>query len=454
MLNCLLLLLLIPASHSDAAGMATNIHARAFTPVPGWGGVVSSIYPSVMQQSSLNPQLIGLNGILGTITTRLAVDEASGLKSMEFVRFMADKYQADPAAFATQTEARQVAGLLKGVLAAGRALDKEATVLSPKLAAGTASAAERDRLTAIRENSFYLSSAVRRDVEDAFAREASPDPAGSSASALDKVKRISREKPIQQGAAFDGEHHSPLGARESSAVLAEGSKGARKNTLALRPYRPKSDARGGIVTTDPSRIENQVIRLPNGTSFSVRPGGAEDAVKVTALIHDAFSIWKEQGLNLGPMHQTEEQTAAHLVGKGYVAENSHGELSGTFSLDNGAVRAIGKTKVRFTEGGDSIDYPRIDGAKTILPAGRLLVFKKAAVDRNTANSGLGSELYALAEKHAREKGYSGMILETVKEAGWLYDWYLRLGFKPIGSYRYPGRQIDTILMIKSFRGDK
>jgi predicted N-acetyltransferase YhbS len=184
--------------------------------------------------------------------------------------------------------------------------------------------------------------------------------------------------------------------------------------------------------------------------FSVRPAIALDVPKVTRLIHDAFSIWKEQGLDLAPMHQTDAQTAVHLIGQGYVAVNSEGELAGTFSLDEGAVRRIRKAKIRFMEDGATIDYSRISDAMAPLPSGRLLVFKKAAVRRDAANSGLGSELYALAEKTGRENGYSGMVLETAKAAGWLYDWYVRLGFKPIGSYRYPGSQVDTILMIKPF----
>ncbi len=208
------------------------------------------------------------------------------------------------------------------------------------------------------------------------------------------------------------------------------------------------------MTTGPAKIRNKVIQLSNGARFSVRPGAAADASQVTGLIHNAFSIWKERGLSLGPMYQTDEQTAAHLVGKGYVAENSKGELSGTFSLDEGSVRRIGKTTIRFIEGDESVDYSRIGNSKAPLPSGRLLVFKKAAVKRDAANSGLGSELYTLAEKTGRENGYSGMVIETVKEADWLYDWYVRLGFRPIGSYRYPGRQIDTILMIKPFSEGK
>lgn len=43
-----------------------------------------------------------------------------------------------------------------------------------------------------------------------------------------------------------------------------------------------------------------------------------------------------------------------------------------------------------------------------------------------------------------------MILETAGEARWLVEWYLRLGFATVGSYRYPDMKTDTLLMVKLF----
>ena len=192
------------------------------------------------------------------------------------------------------------------------------------------------------------------------------------------------------------------------------------------------------------------LELPSGVRYSIRPALEADAREVTKVIHDAFEVWKEIGLTLGPMLQTIEQTKKHLKGKGVIAQDSRGVIVGTFSLDEGAVALRGDGLIDFIEGEDAFVFIATDTAlKT--PGGKLLVFKKAAVVRDKAHHGLGTHLYALAEKLARDNGYSGMILETVKEAGWLYDWYIRLGFRPIGKYCYPGR-VDTILMIKLFTG--
>jgi len=192
-----------------------------------------------------------------------------------------------------------------------------------------------------------------------------------------------------------------------------------------------------------------VIRLPSGKVFTVRTAREADVPQVTKVIHDAFEVWKAQGLTLGPMLQTDAETRGHLIGKGAVATDSSGSIVGTFSLENGALGRIPNGSVEFAEGDESNAYLPAEPLMP-LPSGRMLVFKKAAVKREQANSGLGRRLYGLAEDAARKNGCAGMILETVKEARWLYEWYVRLGFKMIASYRTPGRQIDTVVMIKPF----
>jgi hypothetical protein len=206
------------------------------------------------------------------------------------------------------------------------------------------------------------------------------------------------------------------------------------------------------VSTGSAQIRKQVIQLSNGSNFDIRLGGIDDVSKVTKLIHNAFTIWREQGLLLGPMYQTDEETKKYLVGKGYVAENVKGEIVGTFSLTEGKVVRVNQNNVQFVGDGDSILYSWIGDIE--FPPGRLLMFRKAAVNRDTANAGLGSAFYALSETFARENNYSGMVLETVKEAGWLYDWYRNLGFYPVGSYRPLGAQVDTVLMIKPFNSNE
>lgn len=70
--------------------------------------------------------------------------------------------------------------------------------------------------------------------------------------------------------------------------------------------------------------------------------------------------------------------------------------------------------------------------------------------KSHGQKGLGRELYNIAEQFSRDHGYDGVILETVKEAAWLYDWYLNMGFEVHGSHQYPGSTLQTLLLIKRF----
>jgi predicted N-acetyltransferase YhbS len=207
----------------------------------------------------------------------------------------------------------------------------------------------------------------------------------------------------------------------------------------------------GMIVPKP-KVE-ATVKDSNGHVYRVRAAIPEDIPAVTLLIRNAFEIWKREGLSLSPMTQTDLQTARHLVDKGFVAENSAGELVGTFSLDKGSISRDASGSIQFIEGDHQpISFSAYDSI-SIASSERLLVFKKAAVRLDLANSGLGKQLYRLAETIGRENGFDGMVLETVKEARWLYEWYVKLGFQPIGSHRYPSSQIDTVLMIKRFDRD-
>lgn len=186
--------------------------------------------------------------------------------------------------------------------------------------------------------------------------------------------------------------------------------------------------------------------LPSGAAYEVRAAGPSDAQAVTDLIHSAFETWKRDGLRLSPMSQTVEETRRHLDGKGMVAFDVSGALAGTFSLEDGRIEAADEGILVFHEGRETVQYERMKPPEL----GPRLVFKKAAVAPGHAQAGLGRALYDLAERAAREAGYPGMALETVAEAAWLYDWYLRLGFTPVGRCRYPGSALDTLLMVKDF----
>lgn len=204
-----------------AASFAPAASGGAFhaAPVPGWAGVVQNIYPTVQSRALLNPGLLSLSGVLGNISLRLPQDGPTGLRSMEFVRFMPKRYQDRPEAFARLPEERRVASMARAVRAASRALDSEVSELVAKAAAGEAGATEIDRLVGIYGNRFYLSSEARGRVESAVDNLASGAPASDPIhTAVAKLKALA-ETPLRGDAIFDNRgRESAVEAGDTPAV--------------------------------------------------------------------------------------------------------------------------------------------------------------------------------------------------------------------------------------------
>lgn len=220
-------------------------------PLAGWGGVVHNLAPTLQSQALFNPRLLPLQGVLSQVSLRFSESHLAGIESMEFVRFMPKAYRTKPEAFARLPEERQIASLSRGVRAASRALDGEAAELTEKVGAGTATAADVERLVAVLGNNFYLSPGVRRDVEERIAGITSP---GSSVEvthpALHKVKKILAVPPANQGAIFDNADGSPFSALDSApAVVAPESQSFLRKPNGLAPSRAKRKDQGEPMNT-------------------------------------------------------------------------------------------------------------------------------------------------------------------------------------------------------------
>jgi len=188
--------------------------------------------------------------------------------------------------------------------------------------------------------------------------------------------------------------------------------------------------------------------LVNDSAVTIRVALPSDVAPVTGLIHSSFQVWAKEGLRLSPMAQTQAETSSHLLEKGFVATDKNNKIVGTFSVDDGQIATTSAGELNYLEGNESTSFKATTGAP--IKKGKYLVFKKLAVDPLIGRSGLGRFLYQATEEMARANGYSGVVLETVREASWLSHWYENLGFSVIGSHRYPGSQVDTLLMVKNF----
>ena len=146
------------------------------------------------------------------------------------------------------------------------------------------------------------------------------------------------------------------------------------------------------------------------------------------------------------MNQSVDQTIKHLVSKGLVLKNSNHEVVATLSFDLGRIKSQGKQHLFFE--GDQEVVPYQSSSDLIFNDANLLIFKKLAVHPKYANSGIGKAILKKVEEMAIEYNFDGVLLETVEDADWLYNWYLNENFSPIGHYTYPSRPLVTVLMFK------
>lgn len=200
-----------------------------------------------------------------------------------------------------------------------------------------------------------------------------------------------------------------------------------------------------------SNLEHAKLNSRDGQFFSVALATENDVGNVTELIHLAFEVWKMKGLDLSPMHQTTEQTRKHLLGKGLVLKDSQQQIIGTVSFDIGAIET-NANKYLFYEGAqEPVPYRR--NSELNISKTRFLIFKKLAIHPNVSRSGLGRSVLKMAEQMASDLNLDGVVLETVQDADWLYDWYANENYQTIGFYTYPSRPLETVLMLKPFKNE-
>ena len=109
-----------------------------------------------------------------------------------------------------------------------------------------------------------------------------------------------------------------------------------------------------------------------------------------------------------------------------VLENESSHIVGTFTFEDVKISFSSDViKAAFSNPTDQVDYAlKNTGSNISSIDGNYLVFKKLAIDPSLQKTGLGRKLYDFAEEYGRNKNYKGMVLETIIEAKWLYEWYI------------------------------
>jgi GNAT superfamily N-acetyltransferase len=73
----------------------------------------------------------------------------------------------------------------------------------------------------------------------------------------------------------------------------------------------------------------------------------------------------------------------------------------------------------------------------------------AGVHPERGGAGYGARLIAFAENCARRKGWTRLQLDTPITHPWLPGFYRRLGYQPVGTAHWEGKQYDSVIMEKA-----
>lgn len=196
------------------------------------------------------------------------------------------------------------------------------------------------------------------------------------------------------------------------------------------------------------------LHLPDHSTLLVRKAVREDTAAVTALIREAFSYWPTQGVFVSPARQTDEKTWGHLARGGYVfveAKSPSVPLATVtaYPISLAHNPATREWNLDMQDKSAPVAYDARADVQQPADHARysMLLFEKLAVQPTLAQRGIGTAIYHMIESVARSRHADGLAIETVAEATWLYQWYSRLGFQVIGSFRYPESVFNTLLMI-------
>ena len=151
--------------------------------------------------------------------------------------------------------------------------------------------------------------------------------------------------------------------------------------------------------------------------------------EITDLLHRAYAVRKEQGLNYGAVSQTVEQTIQRAQPKGTIRNvtlvaKENGKLIGTTTF---CIRAGNKW---------------YEGGKT-------LFFHMTAVAPEQKGKGLGNRLIEETIAAAGREDCDTVVFDTAQKANDLVEWYTRrFGFQKVGLVSWPNTNYYSIEFVK------
>lgn len=167
-------------------------------------------------------------------------------------------------------------------------------------------------------------------------------------------------------------------------------------------------------------------------AVTIRVLAPTDSVEdLTRLLHDAYRILGEMGLNYTAVDQDEETTFRRINrGECLVAE-----------LEGVIVGTVTWYRPQTLVGCAWYRRPGV------------AVFGQFAVHPQRQRSGIGSLLISDVEQRAQQAGASELALDTAEPAKHLIDYYARRGFREVETAQWNGKTYRSVIMSKTLRPD-
>lgn len=144
---------------------------------------------------------------------------------------------------------------------------------------------------------------------------------------------------------------------------------------------------------------------------------------IRVLVNTAYKELSDQGLNYTATYQDEETTRERM------------KKGSTFILVDG--EEVIATILYFSQ--------------NYLTSRKTAYLGQLAVTPKYKKQGLGSILMDHCEQLAQQENYDGIQLDTAQPATHLVNWYLKRGYRIVGSTHWEGKTYDSYIFEKSFK---
>jgi GNAT superfamily N-acetyltransferase len=174
------------------------------------------------------------------------------------------------------------------------------------------------------------------------------------------------------------------------------------------------------------REEEQMHTAPE---IQIRPvAGTDDIEALTALLHAAYAVLGDAGLNYTAVDQSPETTRKRLSGgAGFVAIDGDGRVVGTIVYH----------------------APGIIRSTPWLERPGVAHFGQFAVAPAFQRHGSGSLLLNHVETVAQAAGAAEIALDTAETAHTLVDWYVKRGYRAVEHAQWKGKRYRSVILSKT-----